>query len=275
MVTTYQQLKKVDTTGPATLVRIALVVEYDGTHYHGSQLQSGLPTIQGEIEEALRKLTGVKSRVKAAGRTDAGVHAEGQVFSFSTQASLSLKTFITGLNYYLPDDIAVKSTFRMNDSLNVRSSALSREYKYYILNSATRSPLRQEFTYRVKVHLDTEAMNQACQALIGKHDFSSFITGTEAGKKNPVRDVYRAEIKKNGDTVIFTMEANSFLPHQIRNTVGALIQVGLRKMTVEDFHRLVEARSLGLARPTVPACGLFLTQINYPVPLGETLDENL
>jgi len=275
MVTIYQQIKKEDATGLATVTRIALVIEYDGTCYHGSQLQSGLPTIQGEIEEALRKLTGEKLRVKAASRTDAGVHAEGQVFSFRTQSSLSLKTFVSGLNYYLKADIAVKSAFRMDDSLNVRSSALSREYKYYILNSSTRSPLRQEFTYRVKGHLDTEAMNQACQALVGKHDFTSFITGTEAGKKNPVRNVYRAEIKKNGDTVIFSMEANSFLPHQIRNTVGALIQVGLGKMTVEEFHHLVEAKTLGLAGPTAPACGLFLTQINYPVPLGETLDENL
>jgi len=275
MITTPPQTKPATPTSRATATRIALVVEYDGTGYHGSQLQSGLPTIQGEVEEALRKLTGEKLRVKAASRTDAGTHAEGQVFSFSTRSSLPLKTFITGLNYYLPDDIAVKAAFRMNDSLNVRSSALSREYKYCILNSPTRSPLRQEFTYRVKEPLDTEAMNQACQALIGEHDFAAFTTGAEARKKHTVRKVLRAEVTRDGDMVIFSMEASSFLPHQVRNTVGALIQVGLGKMTVAEFHQLVAAGTTRRAGPTAPARGLLLTRINYPVPLGEIADENL
>ena len=252
----------------ATGTKIVLIVEYDGTRYHGFQLQANAPTIQGEIEEALLKLTGERTRVMGASRTDAGVHAKGQVVSFRTRSSLPLQTFVKGLNYYLPGDIAVKEAFRASDSFNVRRSALSREYNYYILNSLTRSPIERGFSYLVPGHLDIGAMNQACQALVGKHDFASFVNCAEFGGKSTVRNVYKAEIKKNGDMVVFNMVANSFLPHQVRNTAGALIKVGLGKMTVDEFHSLVEARRPGLAGPTAPACGLCLMQINYPGPFG-------
>lgn len=261
--------------GLATGTRIVLVVEYDGTAYHGSQLQADMPTIQGEIEEALYKLTGEKSRVMAASRTDTGVHARGQVVSFRTRSSLPLLTFVRGLNHYLPDDIAVKAASRAEDSFDVRRGALRREYNYYILNSLTRSPIRRGFCHLVSEQLDVEAMNQVCQALIGKHDFASFVTSAEVGAKSTVRNVHRAEIKRNGDLVVFNMIANSFLPHQVRNTVGALIRVGLGKMTVDEFHSLVEEKRPGLAGPTAPACGLCLMKIDYPGSFGETYNENL
>jgi len=249
-------------------------MEYDGTYYHGFQMQVNLPTIQGETEKALRKLTGERSRVITASRTDAGVHAKGQVVSFRTRSSLPLETFINGLNYYLPRDIAVKAAHRVSDSFNVRRSALSREYNYYILNSRIRSPFREGFSYLVGGHLDIEAMNQACQALIGEHDFASFASSVGVGIKNTIRRLYRAEMEKNGELVVFNMVANSFLPHQVRNTVGALIRVGLGKMTVDEFHRIIEAKKTGLAGPTAPACGLCLIQINYPHSF-EGYNENL
>ena len=252
-----------------TTTRIALTLEYDGTRYCGFQLQSGLPTIQGEMEKALRKLTGERSRVMAASRTDAGVHARGQVVSFRTSSSLPMPTFIKGLNYYLPKDIAVKAAHRASDSFNVRRDAISREYNYYILNSRTRSPIRRGFAYPVAEPLDVETMNQACQALIGEHDFASFITGFTAEIKSTVRTVYRAETEKNGELAVFNMVANSFLPHQVRNTVGALIKVGRGRMSVDEFRNIVEAKKPGLAGPTAPACGLCLMKINYPHPLGE------
>ena len=255
----------------ATTVKMALIMEYDGTHYHGFQLQANQPTIQGETEKALWKLTGEKTRVMAAGRTDAGVHAKGQVISFRTRSSLPPQTFVNGLNYHLPRDIAVKAAHRVDDSFNVRRSALSREYNYYILSSLTRSPLREGFSYLVAGHLDIEAMNRACQALIGKHDFASFASSMGDEIKNTVRRVERAKMEKNGDMTIFNMVANSFLPHQIRNTVGALIRVGLGKMSVDKFHSLIEARTPGLAGPTAPAHGLCLMRVNYPQPFeGET-----
>ena len=243
-------------------------MEYDDTHYHGFQLQGELPTIQGKTEEALGKLTGEKTRVMAASRTDAGVHAEGQVVSFRTRSPLPPQTFIKGLNYYLPGDIAVKAAYRAEDSFDVRRSAISREYNYYILNSLSRSPIRRGFSYLVAGHLDIEKMNQASQALIGEHDFASFVTGIGAGIKSTIRTVYRAETK-NGEMAIFNMVANSFLPHQVRNTVGPLIRVGLGKMSVDEFYSIIEAKKLGLAKPTAPACGLCLMRVNYPRHFGE------
>ena len=259
-------LEAMKVVGLATSTKIVLTVEYDGTHYYGSQLQVDLPTIQGEIEEALRKLTGEKSRVRTASRTDAGVHAKGQAVSFGTGSSLPLTAFVKGLNYYLPRDIAIKEAFRVDDSFDVRHGALSREYKYYILNSPTRSPIRRGFCHLVTGQLDIEAMNQACQALIGKHDFASFVTSTGVGTKNTVRNVHKAEIEQDGDMIVFNIVANSFLPHQVRNTVGSLIRVGLGKMTVDEFHSMLEARKPGLAGPMAPACGLCLMRINYPPP---------
>jgi len=254
--------------GSATGTKIVLILEYDGTNYHGSQLQANAPTIQGEIEKALRKLTGERTRVKAASRTDAGVHAKGQVISFRTRSALPLKAFVEGLNHYLPRDIAVKEAFRVDDSFDVRRGALSREYKYYILNSPARSPMRQDFSYRVNGKLDVKTMQRACQALIGKHDFASFVSSTETAKRNTVRSVYKAEIEQDGDMIVFNMVANSYLPHQVRNTIGSLIRVGQGKMTVDDFYDIVEARQPGLAEPTAPAAGLCLMRVNYPSPFG-------
>jgi len=250
----------------ATTTKMALIVEYDGTRYYGFQLQAGLPTIQGELEAALLKLTGEKLRVTGASRTDTGVHAKGQIVSFRTRSSLPSRAFINGLNYYLPRDIAVKSAYRVAEAFNVRRDATSREYRYYILNSLTRSPMREGFAWLVASQLNIEAMNQACQALIGKHDFASFITSGGQRIKNTVRTVYNAEVKKEEELVIFQMVANSFLPHQVRNTVGPLVRIGLGKMSVDEFLSIIEAKTPGLARPTAPACGLCLMQVNYPEP---------
>jgi len=248
--------------------KIVLVIEYDGTGYYGFQLQATVPTIQGEMEKALWKLTQERIRVIAASRTDAGVHAKGQVVSFRTDSPLPLPAFVSGLNSYLPADIAVKAAYRVDDAFNVRRNAVSREYNYYILNSPTRSPTRRSFSYLVKGNLDVEAMNEACQALVGKHDFASFITGLNI-IKNTLRTVYRAVIEKKGNLAIFNMVANSFLPHQVRNTVGALVRVGLGKMTISEFRSIIEARQPGLAGPTVPARGLCLMRINYHHPFEE------
>ncbi len=257
------------------LTKIVLIMEYDGTRYHGFQLQASLPTILGETEQALWKLTGERSRVITASRTDAGVHAKGQVVSFRTISSLSPLTFINGLNYYLPRDIAVRAAYRVEDSFNVRRDALSREYSYYIVNSSTRSPLRRGFSCLVAGHLDIEVMNRACQVLISEHDFASFTTCIGAGIKSTVRSMYRAKMEKDGELAVFNMVANSFLPHQVRNTVGALIRVGLSRMSVDEFRSIAQARKPGLAGPTAPAYGLCLMRINYPRPFREGYDENL
>lgn len=248
---------------------LVLIVEYNGSSYHGSQLQANAPTIQGEIEKALKKLTGENIRIKAASRTDAGVHARGQVVSFRTDSALPLNSFIDGLNHYLPRDIAVKEARRSDDSFDVRRGAVSREYKYSILNSPTRSPMRQGFSSRVEGDLDIEAMNRACQALVGRHDFASFVSSAETARvKRTIREVFKAEITRDGDMIVLDMAANSFLPHQVRNTVGSLIKVGQGKTTVDEFYQMVEAKTPGLAGPTAPADGLCLMRVNYPGPFN-------
>jgi tRNA pseudouridine38-40 synthase len=254
-------------TGLATGTRVVLILEYDGTNYHGSQYQTNAPTVQGEIEKALHKLTGEKIRVKMASRTDAGVHAAGQVAGFRTESGLPLNAFIDGLNHYLPGDIAVKEASLADHDFDVRRRAIRRTYKYYILNSATRSPIRQGFSCRVTGELDIGAMQRACRALVGRHDLASFVSSAgTARKRRTVRDVYKAEITQDGDMIVLEMVANSFLPHQVRNTVGSLIRVGQGKMTVEEFFSMVAAETPGLAGPTAPADGLCLVRVDYPGP---------
>lgn len=246
--------------------KIVLVVEYDGRRYHGFQWQAKLPTVQAELERAIRKLTGESRRVIAASRTDAGVHAKGQVVSFRTQSALPPRTFVRALNYYLPTDIAVKGACSVNVDFNVRRDALSREYDYYILNSSTRSPLFEGFAYIVPVELDIEMMNKACKFLEGEHDFASFATAL-GERRSTVRTVCEARMTREDDLVDFHIRANSFLPHQVRNTVGLLIRVGAGKVGLEEFRQIMEEKMLGSAGPTAPACGLCLTRVNYPSKL--------
>jgi len=250
--------------------RVALVLEYDGTDYFGFQWQTNGRSIQGAVEEALEKLTGEKTRVLGSSRTDAGVHARGQVVSFKTESSLPIETYINGLNFYLPEDIAVKSAHQVGDSFLVRSMSISREYSYRILNSRTRSPLTSRFAYRVSGELDVEAMNRASQRLVGIHDFASFASDIgDEQEKSTVREVYQAQVVRDEDSVVFNIVANAFIRHQIRSTAGALVQVGSHKLSEAEFAGLLEAKKVGLAGPTLPACGLCLERVNYPCPFEE------
>jgi tRNA pseudouridine38-40 synthase len=249
--------------------QILLIIEYDGTGYHGFQWQNGLPSIQKEVEKAIKKLTGERRRVISASRTDAGVHAQGQVVGFRTRSELSTGNFVNGLNHYLPRDIAVKAAHKVSDDFRIRRDAVSREYSYYILNNPTRSPIREGRAHRVANPLDIEAMNKAAQALVGEHDFASFVNGDGSWLKSTVRNVSRAEADREGEMVTFHMKANSFLPHQVRTTVGTLIRVGLGRMNFDQFRSIIETRLPGTAGPTAPACGLCLDRVNYSVPLEE------
>jgi len=250
---------------PETTVRIALVVEYDGTNYYGSQLQSGQPTIQSEIEAGVLRLTGEKVRLAMSSRTDSGVHARGQVVSFKTACGLPTSAFVHGLNCHLPEDIAVKSACPVDLRFDPRRMASSREYSYTILNSTTRSPLTARFAHRVKGTFNIGAMNEACKTLIGTHDFASFASeiGDEP-EKSTIRQVSCAMVKRDGEVVTFIIQANAFVRHQIRNTAGALVEIGLERMTPDQFVRILEAKQPGLGGPCLPAKGLCLMQVNYP-----------
>ncbi len=257
--------------GVNTTTRIVLVVEYDGTYYHGFQLQGKLPTVQRELERAVEELTGEKTRLMGASRTDAGVHARGQVVSFTTGSLHSPDVFVKGLNYYLPKDIAVQTAHKVRDSFNVRRNAVSREYEYYILNSKTRSPLRYQYSYLVPGNLDIDIMDRAAQALIGEHDFASFVNNREAAAKGTVRRVLNAGWRQEEDTVIFSIRANAFLMHQVRNTVGVMLRVGRGKMSYNEFESILEAREPGLAWPAAPARGLSLIKVNYKRPFKDEI----
>ncbi|MEW6033748.1 MAG: tRNA pseudouridine(38-40) synthase TruA [Chloroflexota bacterium] len=246
--------------------RVVLVVEYEGTRYCGFQYQAGVATVQDELEQAILKLTGECVRVIGASRTDSGVHARGQVVSFRTRAAYAPGVFVRGLNHYLPDDIAVREAYRVGAGFKVRGEAVSREYQYQILNAPVRSPLTRSHAHHVPQPLDAEAMDQAARDLCGRHDFASFVSFEM--KRSTVRTVSHASVTREGEYVVFRMVANSFLPHQVRNIVGVLVQIGLGKLGKGHVRRLLDARKPGLAGPTAPPHGLSLMRVNYACPLG-------
>jgi tRNA pseudouridine38-40 synthase len=241
--------------------RVALIIEYDGTLYAGSQRQAGNSTVQACLEEAMLKLTGEEIKISLAGRTDAGVHARGQVGSFSTKRQLPLTAFIHGLNFYLPADIAINGARTVHGAFDPRRQAISREYEYLILNRATRSPLWRNRAYHVACELNLESMNEAASTLIGRHDFASFTTDMKS--KSTVRHVYKAGFRREDVLVIFLIAGNAFLPHQVRRIVATLLKVGQGKLAVPEFYRILQAHKAGLADLTAPACGLYLNKVVY------------
>jgi len=237
-------------------------MEYDGTRYHGSQFQTNAASIQGEAESALQKLIGEKVRVSMASRTDAGVHAKGQVVSFKTKASFPPKTWVEAMNHYLPKDISIRAAYEVDGGFDVRRHASSREYRYHIMNRRTPSALWRHFSESVPQPLDVEAMNSACSVLVGERDFAPFAPTTYT--RSTRRRALRAEVSRRRELVLFEMEATSFLPHQVRNTVGGLVKVGLHKMSVESFREKACSGKAGIIGPTAAARGLCLMNIKYP-----------
>ncbi|HAZ32198.1 MAG TPA: tRNA pseudouridine(38-40) synthase TruA [Dehalococcoidia bacterium] len=255
------------------MAKISLLIEYEGTNYHGFQIQSNVPTIQGELERAIFRVTGEAVRIRGAGRTDAGVHAWGQVATFETASALPPLTFLRALNFYLPPDISVRDACSVGVRFDVRRDALSREYRYTILNDSVHSPRHRRWTYLVTRKLDTEAMSKACGILLGQHDFAPF-TNTEGAAKNTVRTVFKAEVRREGRLMFFNMAANAFLPQQVRRTAGSLLRVGSGEMEVDEFWEMAGSGLIGAAKPVAPPHGLCLMRVNYS-DIGFTDHENI
>ena len=243
-------------------MKIALIVEYDGTGYYGSQRQRSVPTIQEALEEAIAKVTGENVRTIFAGRTDQGVHAKGQVVAFETGSPLAPDNIVKALNFYLPEDIAVRGARRVREDFNPRRDARSREYCYYICNEPLRSPLKRQYALLVRRPLEVEIMNEACKVLEGTHDFAPFASALE-GRVNTIRTIYRAGVTRDESMVSCLVEANAFLPHQMRMMIGSLIRVGLKIIKVEDFRKILDSGKPTTAGPAVPPRGLFLLKVNY------------
>lgn len=243
--------------------RIALVLEYDGTPYSGFQLQSNASTVQGALEEAIGRLTGTRSRVMGAGRTDAGVHAAGQVACFDTDGELGVERFRAGLNHHLPEDIAVRNAYEVAGDFDPRRHAVARTYRYTMLESVSRSPLRSRFAYQVGRSLDVASMNEAVAVLQGEGDFAPFC-GNLPSAGRTVRYMHRTQVwRQNGDEVCLELEANAFLHQQVRRIAGAALGVGLGKMTVEEFAAIADSGVHGAAALVLPPQGLCLRRVEY------------
>lgn len=241
--------------------RVMAVIEYDGTDYLGFQWQPEGRTIQGELERVLAELTGQATKIIGAGRTDAGVHAVGQVISFVPRWRHSLPELQRAMNALLPADIAVHQMAWVADDFHPRFNAVSRAYRYTILNRPIRSPLVQRFAYHYPKPLDVNAMHRAAQCLVGSHDFASF--GHPPQGENTVRQVYQAACTRQDPFIYFDIVANAFLYRMVRNIVGTLLRVGMGELAVEGFEEILQARDGKRTGPPVPAHGLCLMRVNY------------
>jgi tRNA pseudouridine38-40 synthase len=239
-------------------------VEYDGTRYQGFQLQSSQPTIQGEIEQALNRFTGEDIRIRAASRTDAGAHAQGQVVDFLTRARYPVGSFPRALNYYLPADIKIQAAYQVTPEFHSRRYASSRTYRYQILNRRWPSPLYRHTHCWIKESLSVEKMAAAAQGLVGSHDFRPLAAG-HPEDKSAVRSVSRWEVWREGDRVIIESEANGFLRHQIRRANAILVEIGKGRWPEKIIEAALQGRLPGgVATPSLPARGLCLMKVTYP-----------
>lgn len=244
-------------------MRIALGLEYDGHEFYGWQAQGKLPTIQGCLESALSKIADEPIKAVCAGRTDAGVHATGQVVHFDTQATRIMRAWILGTNTYLPPSITVRFAQNIDDGFNARFSALSRHYRYIIYNHLSRPAiLNHKVTWQYEI-LNTGTMQAAANYLIGEHDFSSF-RSSECESKTPMRNVKRITVHRLDDYVVIDIEANAFLHHMVRNIVGVLIRIGEGLAEPEWMQEVLLAKDRRKAAETAAAAGLYLTKVMYP-----------
>lgn len=243
-------------------MHIKLVLEYDGTNYHGWQLQPNAVTLQGTLEAVLARVLNEPVRIRVAGRTDAGVHALGQVAAFKTAKQVHLTRLQRSLNALLPPDLVVTHAAVVPDTFNPRRDALSRTYCYRIWNQLWPSAIWARYTWHVPVYLDVDDMNRAAGLLVGDHDFSSF-QGADSAEHNPQRTVLRSVVRPVDTFLIYEVEARSFLRHMVRNIVGTLVDVGRGALGVEDFQDIFAAHDRTRAGLTAPSQGLFLVAITY------------
>jgi len=242
--------------------RFKLILEYEGTAYHGWQVQPGLPTIQGVLQAALTRIAGVPVEVTGAGRTDAGVHALGQVASFAADLRLEPLTLRKALNANLPRDIVVCRVEEASPDFDARRSARSKMYRYTILRRDYPSAWLARHSLYVPYPLDAGAMADAARVLIGTHDFSAFRAGTCAAA-TPVRTVVDASWRVAGDLLRFEITANAFLQYMVRIILGTLLEVGRGKCAPSDVATILASRKRQLAGKTAPPHGLCLVEVHY------------
>lgn len=252
-------------------MRIALGIEYDGSDYCGWQTQPGGGSVQDVLEAALARIAGEPVNVVCAGRTDAGVHATGQVVHFDTGVTRALSAWVRGVNSFLPDAVSVTWAHPVDEAFHARFSAFGRRYRYVLLNRAQRPGVghgRIAWDFHA---LDVDRMQQAAAQLIGEHDFSAFrAAGCQA--KSPIKTLREATVRRVGELVVFDFEASAFLHHMVRNLVGSLIYIGQGRQPVSWMAELLEMKDRRQAAPTFSAAGLYLVGVCYEPHWG--LPEN-
>ena len=248
-------------------VRIALGIEYDGSAFHGWQTQPGGQTVQDVLEVALAKIAGHLVPTICAGRTDAGVHAIGQVVHFDTDTLRAPTAWVRGTNSQLPAGVSVVWSCEATPGFHARFDALSRTYRYWLLPRAARPSLLQRRVGWWHGPLDVAAMQAAASRLVGEHDFSGF-RAAECQARTPVRTLHRCDVAPIGPYLKFEFQANAFLQHMVRNMVGALVYVGAGRETPEGLASILDARDRRRAPPTFAPDGLYLTSVEYPPAAG-------
>lgn len=247
--------------------RIALGVEYDGTGFCGWQGQAGLTSIEGELSAALGRVANHAVTLTCGGRTDAGVHACGQVVHFDTSSIRDPRSWVLGANSLLDPRVSVKWARPVPGFFHARFSATARSYRYSILNRPVRSALNRLRTAWVRGRLDETRMQEAAASLLGEHDFSA-LRAAECQSRSTVRRISRLEIRRDGELVHIDITANAFLHHMVRNIAGLLIEVGQGGRDRADVERVVASRDRRRSAPTAPAAGLCLAAVHYPPAFG-------
>ncbi len=240
-----------------------LIIEYDGSSYHGWQRQKNRKTIQGEIEKAIMTITGKKIALTGSGRTDAGVHAFGQVANFYCDTEISPEVFQRGLNSLMPKDIIIKECNTVNEKFHARYDAKTKTYHYRILNRSVPAAVCRQYAWFIRKILDLDAMQSAILHIIGTNDFKAF-EGAGSPRSSTKRRVINAGLQqKEKKYLIFEIEADGFLRFMVRNIVGTLLDVGLCKITPDDFKKILLSKDRNLAGATAPPHGLFLMNVKY------------
>lgn len=242
---------------------IRMILQYEGTRYQGWQRQSSTDnTIQGKLERLLTKMCGEEIEIHGSGRTDAGVHALGQVANFHTNCEMTTEEMLNYINHYLPEDIAVVALSEVAPRFHSRLNACGKHYKYQVINSTIPNVFCRRYALEIPETLDVQAMERAAVYLCGEHDFKSF-TSAKKGKKSTVRRIDEIKITREDDMLTFTFKGSGFLHHMIRILMGTLLQVGKGERSPESIPELIEAKNRELAGPLVPAKGLTLIEVIF------------
>jgi tRNA pseudouridine38-40 synthase len=240
-----------------------LIIEYDGSRYHGWQRQKEDRSIQGEIEKALKTITTYSITLIGSGRTDAGVHAQGQVANFKCTTRLGPEDLMNGLNHLLENDIVIKVCQPVSADFHARYDAKSKVYHYQILNRDLPTAIGRQYSWFIRKALNQEAMRIAIDHIIGRHDFKAF-EGSGSPRQNTTRHIYSAALsERDRGLLVFQFEADGFLRYMVRNIVGTLVDVGLGKLTPHDFKHILDSKDRSQASATAPAHGLTLIKVNY------------